>query len=132
MRVISLVSLASVTALGLFASPALALTISNADADPHTVTVTAGADSKEVTVAPDQQVDAGCAEGCKVKLENGEEYDLKGPEQVSIEGGVMFVDHSPDADDEDVPDIDPDAETTAPNEAAPSDQSATSAVPQGQ
>ncbi len=90
-------------------APAGALTISNADPDPHTITVSVGGDSKELTVAPDQEVDAGCSDGCKVKLENGEEYDLKGTETVSIEDGVIFVDASPDANDDDVPDIDPDA-----------------------
>ena len=31
-----------------------------------------------------------------MKLENGDEYELKGGETVSIEDGVLFVDHSPD------------------------------------
>ena len=107
MRVVGLAGLGLLG--GFFAVPADALTISNDDPDAHTVTVTVGSDSKELTVAPDQQVDATCAEGCKVKLENGEEYDLKGTETVSIEDGVIFVDSSPDANDDDVPDIDPDA-----------------------
>ena len=86
------VGLAGLGLLGVFfAVPADALTISNDDPDAHTVTVTVGSDSKELTVAPDQQVDATCAEGCQVKLENGEEYDLKGTEAVSIEDGVIFV-----------------------------------------
>jgi hypothetical protein len=117
------------------ASPAEALTISNADSNPHTITVTIGGDSKELTVAPDQEVDAGCSEGCKVKLENGEEYDLKGTEAVSIEDGVIFVDSSPDADDEDIPDIDPDAEpaAAAPGDATPPAESAPAEAPaQGQ
>jgi hypothetical protein len=33
---------------------------------------------------------------------------LKGGETISIEDGVMYVDHSPDADIKDIPDIDPD------------------------
>jgi len=45
--------LASVAGL-LFALPASALTISNEDPDPHTITVTAGTDTKQVTVEPDQ------------------------------------------------------------------------------
>ena len=55
------------------------------------------------------RIDAACSSGCKVKLENGDEYELKGGETVSIEDGVLFVDHSPDADVKDIPDIDPDA-----------------------
>jgi hypothetical protein len=133
MRVLSLAGLG----LGLMSlvavSPAQALSISNSDPEAHTITVTVGNDSKELTVAPDQEVDATCADGCKVKLENGEEYDLKGSEEVSIEGGVIFVDASPDANDEDLPDVDPDTDTEATgpsNSAAP--DGATSAVPQGQ
>lgn len=140
MKVLSLTGLC-LGLLSLFAvSPAEALSISNSDPEAHTITVTVGSDSKELTVAPDQEVDAACADGCKVKLENGEEYDLKGSEEVSIEGGVIFVDSSPDADDEDLPDVDPDADTeasgpgnaTPPSDSTPPDSSTTSAVPQGQ
>jgi hypothetical protein len=124
----------------LFAAPASALTISNADPAAHTITVTAGSDSKEITVAPAQQVDATCPDGCKVKLENGEEYDLKGTEQVSIEDGVIFVDNVSGNDDDNFPDIDPDAE---PDNAVPADDTSqrsatapsdgpTEAVPQRQ
>jgi hypothetical protein len=107
---------AALGALVLFyAAPAQALTISNVDPKPHTVTVMAGDSSKELTVEPEKQIDAPCSEGCKVKLENSDVYELKGGETVSIEEGVMFVDHSPDADVKDIPDIDPDA---APKEGA--------------
>jgi hypothetical protein len=92
------------------ASPALALTISNVDPKPHTVTVTAGGDAKELTIEPDKNVEAECGSGCKIKLENGEIYEMKGGETLSIDGGVIFVDASPDANDKDLPDIDPDAE----------------------
>lgn len=96
--------------------PARALTISNVDADPHKITVTAGSDSKELTVEPEKEVEVPCASGCKVKLENDEEYDLDGGEAVSIEDGIIFIDHAPELDEEDIPDIDPDA---VPGEAAP-------------
>lgn len=100
-------------ALGAFALlcavPAQALTISNVDPKPHKITVIAGGSSDEMTIESEKQVDAPCSGGCKIKLENGDEYELKGGETVSIDGGVMFVDHSPDADIKDIPDIDPDA-----------------------
>ncbi len=104
--------LASVAGL-VFAAPASALTISNADPDPHTITVTAGTDTKQLTVEPDQQVDAVCAEGCMVELENGEQYQLQGGETVSIEDGVIFVDAAPGSDADDVPDIDDDDAASA-------------------
>ena len=92
--------LASVAGL-LFALPASALTISNEDPDPHTITVTAGTDTKQVTVEPDQQVDAVCAAGCMLELENGEQYQMQGGETVSIEDGVIFVDAAPGSDNDD-------------------------------
>lgn len=93
----------------LCAAPAQALTISNIDPKPHTVTVMAGSDSKELTIEAEKEADAPCSDGCKVKLENGDVYELKGGETVSIEDGVMYVDHSPDSDVKDIPDVDPDA-----------------------
>ena len=91
------------------AGPAYALTISNIDAKSHTVTVTCGSDSKQLTIDPAKNIDAPCSGDCKVKLENGDVYELKGGETASIEDGVLYVDHSPDADIKDIPNIDPDA-----------------------
>jgi len=85
----------------LFILPAQALTISNTDPDPHTVTVKAGSDSTELVVEPQMAVEPPCAAGCTVELENGELYDMKGGEEVSIEGGVIFVDAVPGSDDDD-------------------------------
>jgi hypothetical protein len=116
-----------------FARAAAALTISNEDADPHTVTVTAGTDTKELTVEPDQQIDAGCTEGCMVELENGEQYQMQGGETVSIEDGVIFVDHAPGSDPDDGPDMDDEdsedgaAESSDTTGATPSGSAATPA-----
>jgi hypothetical protein len=107
MRSIGVATLGVTTLL--CAAPAQALTISNIDPKPHTVTVMAGSDSKELTIEAEKKADAPCSEGCKVKLENGDVYELKGGETVSIEDGVMYVDHSPDSDVKDIPDVDPDA-----------------------
>jgi len=123
------VSIAGLGALGLlYAGSAQALTISNVDPDPHTITVTVGSDSKQLTIAPEKEVDAPCGDGCKVKLDNGEEYDLKGGEAVSIEDGVIFVDSSPDANIGDAPDIDPDA--AGAGEGAPAADDSAGAKPQ--
>jgi hypothetical protein len=109
--------LASVAGL-VFALPASALTISNVDPDPHTITVTAGTDTKQVTVEPDQQVDAVCTEGCLVELENGEQYQMQGGEAVSIEDGVIFVDSAPGSDADDVPETDDSDDDAAPSAAS--------------
>ena len=113
-------SVASVAGL-IFALPASALTISNVDPDAHTITVTAGTDTKQVTVEPDQQIDAVCAEGCRVELENGEQYQMQGGETVSIEDGVIFVDAAPsDGDADDLPDME-DSDDDAASPAASSE-----------
>jgi hypothetical protein len=91
--------LATVLGLGvlgmLIASPAQALTISNADPKPHTVTIKTGGDSAELTIAPAAAAEPACQAGCTVVLENGEQYEMKGSEEVSIDGGVIFVDAVP-------------------------------------
>lgn len=96
--------IATVLGLGvlgmLFILPAQALTISNTDPDSHTVTVKTGGDATELVVEPEMAVEAPCGAGCTVELENGEQYEMKGGEEVSIEGGSIFVDAVPGGDDE--------------------------------
>ena len=119
--------LASVAGL-LFALPASALTISNEDPDPHTITVTAGTDTKQVTVEPDQQVDAVCAAGCMLELENGEQYQMQGGETVSIEDGVIFVDAAPGSDNDDG-DTDDSSDSGDDAASLPASSDTTSATP---
>ncbi|HEX2446897.1 MAG TPA: hypothetical protein VHK26_01760 [Methyloceanibacter sp.] len=98
----------TVTILGLgafcllFALPAEALTISNTDADPHTITVKTGSDSTEVTIAPAAAVEPPCQSGCTIELENGELYELSGGEEASIESGALFVDAAPDIENDEM------------------------------
>ena len=99
MRTVSILGLG---VLGMFfALPAQALTISNTDPDPHTITVKTGSDSTELTIAPETAVEPPCQSGCTVELENGEQYEMKGGEEASIESGVIFVDAAPGGADDD-------------------------------
>ena len=99
MRTVSILGLG---VLGMFfALPAQALTISNTDPDPHTVTVKTGSDSTELTIAPETAVEPPCQSGCTIELENGEQYEMKGGEEASIESGVIFVDAAPGGADDD-------------------------------
>ncbi len=90
-----------VTVLGLgllslfFAVPAQALTISNTDAEPRTLTVTAGGDSAEVTIEPQASAEPACASGCTIEVDSGEQYEMEGGEVVAIEDGNIFVDAVP-------------------------------------
>jgi len=93
MRIVTVLGLGL---LGLFCTfPAQALTISNTDADPHTVTVTAGSDSKEFTIAPQASVEPPCEPNCTVELNSGEQYEMDGGEEAAIEDGNLFVDAAP-------------------------------------
>ena len=74
------------------AAPAQALTIANSDEASHTVVVKAGGDSTELVIESQKTVEAPCASGCTLELDNGEIYEMKGGEQAAIEGGVLFVD----------------------------------------
>ena len=97
MRVAKLLGLG---VLGMFfAVPAEALTITNTDPDPHTITVKTGGDSKDFKIEPQTAVDPPCDKGCTVELESGEQYEMQGGEEVSIEDGVIFVDSTPGGDD---------------------------------
>ena len=99
MRVAKLIGLGVLGVL--FAVPAEALTITNTDPDPHTITVKVGGDSKDFKIEPQTAVDPPCDKGCTVELESGEQYEMQGGEEVSIEDGVIFVDSTPGNGDDD-------------------------------
>jgi hypothetical protein len=101
MRVASIFGLGVLSML--FAAPAEALTITNSDPDSHTITVKVGGDSSELTIEPQTEVDPPCDKGCTVELESGEQYEMQGGEQASIEDGVLFVDAAPGIGDDDQP-----------------------------
>ena len=123
MRIVTILGLG---VLGmLLALPAQALTISNTDPDPHTITVKVGSDSTELTIAPETAVEPPCQSGCTVELDNGEQYEMSGGEDASIEGGTMFVDTTPGDDNAD-------ADTTGatdPGQPADADSDDSAAAP---
>ncbi len=121
MRIVTILGLG---VLGLFfALPAQALTISNTDPDAHTITVKTASDSTELTIEPEAAVEPPCGSGCTVELENGEQYEMKGGEEVSIEGGVIFVDAAPGGDD-DTDDAASGVDPDQPSDAEPQDSAA--------
>ncbi len=83
-------------ATALAAGSAQALTIKNEDAKAQKLEVTEGKSAKPLTVPPQQTVTAGCNGGCTVKIvSNGDEYDFKGPEAISIQDNVIYTDVDP-------------------------------------
>ena len=85
------------------------------------VTVKTGSDSTELTIAPETAVEPPCQSGCTVELENGEQYEMKGGEEASIESGVIFVDAAPGAEDDEATGATGQGE---PTDAAPEDSAA--------
>jgi hypothetical protein len=78
--------------LGLLSAlPAQALTITNTDQDPRTITVKAGGASNALTIEAGKAAEPKC-KPCTIELENGELYELEGGEDLVIEDGVIFVD----------------------------------------
>jgi hypothetical protein len=90
----------------LYAYPVQALSITNTDPDPHTITVTAGGNSQELTIEPDKEVEPPCDKGCVVELDGGDQYEMQGGEDATIENDAIFVDEAPGAGDDDENDDD--------------------------
>jgi hypothetical protein len=118
MRTVSILSFGAFAAL--LALPAEALTISNTDVDSHTITVTTNGDNKELTVEPQAEVDAPCDKGCTIGLDSGEQYEMKGDESASIEGGTLFVDSAPSDEGDDNADAEAGDKSEAPADKASS------------
>lgn len=66
----------AVTALaltGLLSSQALALTITNRDAKPHSVTVKHGDEEKQLSLPEGAMIEEACDEGCTLRLAGAED-----------------------------------------------------------
>jgi hypothetical protein len=74
------------------ATEAQALSITNRETTPQTLTVMAGDNKDVVTIDPEQAVEGICNAGCVIQLKNGDEYEFEGTEIVSMEDGALFLD----------------------------------------
>lgn len=90
-----------VTAIGsiaalLMTSAASAVTITNRDVNEMKVSVIEGATKQDHILAGGKALGGVCEKGCIIRLNDGEtdEYELEGPEVVSIEGGFLYYDGS--------------------------------------
>jgi hypothetical protein len=118
MRVVTIFGLGLVA--GVFASPAAALTITNNDPDKVTINVILDGKGTEQSIAPGASVEPACEKGCVIELDSGDQYEMKGDEEASIEGGILFVDAAPEVPESEYPNVDvPDPDQPAPDVGAP-------------
>lgn len=95
MRVISA---ACVLAALLWTSTADAVSVTNRDDRDVKLTVIEGEAKQDHILKPSQELKEVCQKGCVIRLNDSEsdEYELEGPEVVSIEEGYLYYD-GPDA-----------------------------------
>lgn len=82
-------TLLTATVLILFAVPgasAIAATITNRDAEAHTLTVSEGGSQSEVSIGAGETIEI-CPSGCFVTMPNGDREALTGSETIDIEAG---------------------------------------------
>jgi len=120
MRVVTIFGLSLVAAF--FASPAAALTITNNDPDKVTINVIVDGKGTEQSIAPSASVEPACEKGCVIELDSGDQYEMKGDEEASIEGGILFFDAAPEVPESEYPNVDvPDPDQPAPDAGAPAE-----------
>lgn len=73
-------------------SGVMALQVTNRDAGEHTIIITENHVSRELMLKPSEMVDNICSNGCAMQLKGGQEYVYEGPETISIEENLMFLD----------------------------------------
>lgn len=85
----------SIAAL-LMTSAASAVTITNRDINEMKISVMEGATKQDHVLASGKGLGGVCEKGCIIRLNDSEtdEYELEGPEVVSIEGGFLYYDGS--------------------------------------
>jgi len=75
---------------------ALASSITNRDDKDHTVVVIQANAAADHVLRPSTTLKGICEQGCVIRLNDSQdEYELKGSEVVSIEGGYLFYEGPP-------------------------------------
>ena len=90
------VSVASAIVALLWASAAGAVSVSNRDGKEYKLTVIEGDASQDFVLKPSEMIEGICEKGCVIRLNDSEndEYELEGPEVVSIEEGYLYYDEA--------------------------------------
>lgn len=106
------VLVSAVASLLMSSSVVEAVVLTNRDDKEHKLTIVEGDARSERTVKPSEIVEGICPKGCVIRLNDSDddEYELDGPETVSIEEGFLYYD-GPEGQEESAPGASPPAAT---------------------
>lgn len=78
----------------LWTATAQAASITNRDEKDHKVTIIEGDVKRDLVLKPSEAIEGVCESSCVVRLNDSEndEYELEGPDVVSIEEGFLYYD----------------------------------------
>ena len=85
----------AVAPLALWMCSAFAITLTNRDNSDQTLILTEGDKRNERTIKAGEQLQL-CDKGCVIRLPDGEDYEFDGPETVSLQEGLLFLDNPED------------------------------------
>jgi hypothetical protein len=85
----------AVAPLALWICSAFAITLTNRDNSDQTLILTEGDKRNERTIKAGEQLQL-CEKGCVIRLPDGEDYEFDGPETVSLQEGLLFLDNPED------------------------------------
>jgi len=77
----------------LLPASAFGISLINRDASEQTLIVIEGDKQTEKTIKAGEQVTL-CEKSCVLRLPDGEDYEFDGPETVSLEDGLLFLDNA--------------------------------------
>jgi hypothetical protein len=75
---------------------AFAITLTNHDSTEQKLIVIEGDKQKERLIKPGEKIEL-CPKSCVIRLPDGEDYEFDGPEIVSLEEGLLFLDNPEDS-----------------------------------
>ncbi len=83
-------------ALVLWPGFAVAITLTNHDPSDQKLIIIEGDKQVERLIKPGEKVEL-CPKSCVIRLPDGEDYEFDGPEIVSLEEGLLFLDNPEDS-----------------------------------
>lgn len=78
--------------LALWSASAFGITLTNRDASDQALIIIEGDRQSERTIKAGEKLEL-CEKSCVIRLPDGEDYEFDGPEIVSLEEGLLFLDN---------------------------------------